>query len=462
MTANLKAIRNIGELNGLNGLHDCIGDNTYKGASDLIFWMNGSLDLHTIVVFPCNFDELIHEGETRIFNFFESMYPLNIRKDAENGLFSAFKFWNLPKTKNLFDELLEEFIFEYRDVDNNPERTYDLTKFGMVTMMKAIINLQKTILDCSEGIYNKDDFVDNTLPSFTSMSKEERDLTLMMELKRILWEVNIPSELIKSLLQEKLNSESFIVEKQQYRRRQNLLLCYRGIQFLLERKFEVFINITLFQKVVFPMIKEMVMDEYLSDINNDAIVCLLRAGTIIVRCEIWKHFLIVRDNYGLKSFSSSLLRNLKKTEKSRSESAKTRTSTLGDETSKTDSLDQITNLYDKNCSSFSDKDTTEMKLGEDIEDVGHKLAIHKPWFSHSLSIDNSIPLKSIPMSDSAVLQEIVHSAVQSIPDTSRIYDTYKHTGINQGIQESSSTDTPRESRLRPRVKVDKISKWFIF
>ena len=57
------------------------------------------------------------------------------------------------------------------------------------------------------------------------MSKEERDLTLMMELKRILWEVNTPSEYIKSLLQEKLNSESFIVEKQQYTRRQNLLMC---------------------------------------------------------------------------------------------------------------------------------------------------------------------------------------------------------------------------------------------
>ena len=152
--------------------------------------------------------------------------------------------------------------------------------------------------------------------------------------------------------------------------------------------------------------------------------------------------------------------NKKKTEKSRSKRAKTRTSTLGDETSKTDLLDHVTNLDDKKCSSFSDIDTTEIKLGEDIEDVGHKLAIHKPWFSHSLSIDNSIPLKSIPMSDSAVLQEIVHSAVQSIPDTSRIYDTYKHTGINQGIQESSSTDTPRESRLRPRVKVDKISMWY--
>ena len=112
------------------------------------------------------------------------------------------------------------------------------------------------------------------------MGKEERDLTLMIELKRILWEVNVPSKYIKSLFQEELNSESFIVEKQQYRRRKNLLICYRGIQFLLETKFEVFINITICQKVIFPTLKEMVMEEYLSDISNDMIVCLYGAGTV--------------------------------------------------------------------------------------------------------------------------------------------------------------------------------------
>ena len=113
-------------------------------------------------------------------------------------------------------------------------------------------------------------------------------------------------------------------------------------------------------------------------------------------------------------------------------------------------------------SSFSDKDIGEMISGEDIGDVGHKLAIHKPWFPHNLSIDNSVSLKSFPVSDSAVLQESVHVVVQSIPDTSHIYDIYQHTGINQGAQDSSSTEIPRESRLRPKVKVDKISKWFIF
>ena len=150
------------------------------------------------------------------------------------------------------DELLDEFVFEYKDLSNNPERTYDATNFGIVTMMKAIINLQRTLLSCTEGIYDKDCFIDNTLMNFRMMSKEETDLTLMMELKRILWEVNVPSEYIKSLFQEELNSDSFVIEKQQYRRRKKLLLCYRGIQFLLERKFEVFINITICQKVIFP------------------------------------------------------------------------------------------------------------------------------------------------------------------------------------------------------------------
>ena len=68
--------------------------------------------------------------------------------------------------------------------------------------------------------------------------------------------------------------------------------------------------------------------------------------------------------------------------------------------------------------------TTKKKVNEDIGSKGHKLAIHKPRFSHNLSIDNSVPFKAIPVSDSSVLQESVHIAVQSIPDTLHIYDIY--------------------------------------
>ena len=112
---NLKAVRTIGNLNGLFGLHDCIWDKSYKGASELVFWMNGSFDLHKIVEYPNTIDKLICAGVHRVFNFFESMYPLNIRKEAENGLFSAFQFWKLPKTKTRLDGLLDDFLFQFKD-----------------------------------------------------------------------------------------------------------------------------------------------------------------------------------------------------------------------------------------------------------------------------------------------------------------------------------------------------------
>ena len=44
------AVEALDEINGLFGLHDRIGDKTC--VSDLVYWMNGSLDLHNIVNVP--------------------------------------------------------------------------------------------------------------------------------------------------------------------------------------------------------------------------------------------------------------------------------------------------------------------------------------------------------------------------------------------------------------------------
>ena len=110
----------------------------------------------------------------------------------------------------------------------------------------------------------------------------------------------------------------------------------------------------------------MVMDEYLPDISNDMIVCLLRAGTVIIRCEIWKHFLTVRDNVVNKSSSSSSVKNKMTADKSRSKKSKTRTLISCGGISNAEFLDQATNLDDKKCS-------RHMKSGEDTEYVGHKL-----------------------------------------------------------------------------------------
>ena len=42
-----------------------------------------------------------------------------------------------------FDELLDNFLFEYKGFSINPESTLDATSFGAVTVMKAIVNLNK-------------------------------------------------------------------------------------------------------------------------------------------------------------------------------------------------------------------------------------------------------------------------------------------------------------------------------
>ena len=39
------------------------------------------------------------------------------------------------------------------------------------------------------------------------------------------------------------------------------------------------------------------MEEYLPDITNDMMNCLIRAGSVLIRSEIWKFFLIARDGY---------------------------------------------------------------------------------------------------------------------------------------------------------------------
>ena len=86
------------------------------------------------------------------------------------------------------------------------------------------------------------------------------------------------------------------------------MIC-RGLQFLIEHKFEILLNIDIVKKIIFPTLKEIVMEEYLPDITNDMMVCLIRAGSVIIRSEIWKFFLTARDGYTREGIKSSSKRN---------------------------------------------------------------------------------------------------------------------------------------------------------
>jgi len=69
----------------------------YTENSDLIFWVKGLFALHFIGDIPTTSKKLLQLGEEQTFTFFKSMYPMNIRKEAENLLRVAFKFWKLAK-----------------------------------------------------------------------------------------------------------------------------------------------------------------------------------------------------------------------------------------------------------------------------------------------------------------------------------------------------------------------------
>ena len=122
-----------------------------------------------------------------------------------------------------------------------------------------------------------------------------------------------------------------------------------------------------------------------------------------------------------------------------------------------------TSLNESKCSSDPRKMPAEMYFNEKTEIERHKLAIPKPWFAPAIfdGISSSIS-KDIPVSDSLVFEEFCPVSSQTIPHTTTIYEKYHNTETNQPMQVSSTTDFSRESRLHPRIFVDKISKWSIF
>ena len=72
--------------------------------------MNGAFDLHDSMSLPSTIDMLLQIGEERTFNFFESMYPMYRRIEAENGFAAAFQFWKIPKVQTRLDGVMIDFL----------------------------------------------------------------------------------------------------------------------------------------------------------------------------------------------------------------------------------------------------------------------------------------------------------------------------------------------------------------
>ena len=476
-TMNLHAVRTIDGFNGLFGIHDNIFTQKYKGPNDLIFWINGSFDLHSIINLPTSIDELLKSGDERTFNFFESMYPMNIRIEAVNGLTAAFQFWNLPKVIFRLDEIMTEFLYSLADFNVNPESTANVTNIGIVTMLKAVCKVQKEILESPRGIASKEEFFDNTVEHLRSLQKQERDAILTLEFKKILWELLIPPEYFLTLYQKDLDKSAFIIEKIQYRRRKNLLVIYRGLQFIIEQKFEILLNVDITKKIIFPTLKELIMEEYLSDITNDMIICLIRAGSVIIRSDIWKFFLTARDGYTREvvktsskkdqeddsddaAFQDETLPTMKK-RKQRKRLSKFATNVNINKVVEKEFVGKrkakVVNDSKNSVSEMSNVSGLESKKATDFS-TENKLVRTKPWFSKAESENVANVSRSMnPVVASAMVSDIRPNKNPSTHSLYNIYDTTEN--VSDALQKCLSTSDSSSGRsMRPRIAEDKNSK----
>ena len=84
--------------------------------------------------------------------------------------------------------------------------------------------------------------------------------------------------------------DDYVIEKYPYRKRKNILVMYRGLLFLAERRFEMFMNVTLFMQII--------QDCWMGYFSEEIITCLIRAGMVFTITEIRKVFVQKRDFSG--------------------------------------------------------------------------------------------------------------------------------------------------------------------
>ena len=115
----------------------------------------------SLVEMPETVSHLLFAGEIRIFNFVESMNPLNIRKEIGNCLPAAFQFWATPKIRKSLDEKISVLVFGgnlLKETEGN-----EPTDKGFVAMLLVIVRLLDHFLVCqhfSED-FSKDQLIES-------------------------------------------------------------------------------------------------------------------------------------------------------------------------------------------------------------------------------------------------------------------------------------------------------------
>ena len=153
--------------------------------------------------------------------------------------------------------------------------------------MIALIKIKKHI-DLLPQRIKKEELRDTRLSKFQKLPIEVQRKELISEQEKILDFLELKTSFIMNLIKKEVEKDDFIVEPYAYRNRKNLMRTYKGFQILIERKFEIFMNLILFRNIISKFWTE--------DFSQEVLICLVRAGMVIVNIRIWRDFLIVRDS----------------------------------------------------------------------------------------------------------------------------------------------------------------------
>ena len=89
------------------------------------------------------------------------------------------------------------------------------------------------------------------------------------------------------MVRKEFEGDDFTVEPHIYRNRKNIMRTYKGFQILIERKFEIFMNLILFRNIISKVWTE--------EFSQEVLICLVRAGMVLTNIRIWRDFIISRD-----------------------------------------------------------------------------------------------------------------------------------------------------------------------
>ena len=140
--------------------------------------------------------------------------------------------------------------------------------------------------------FSKDQLIESGFEKLTAMTKDELNTFLIQEFERILSEINCPVDYLKDMFIKDISRDDYVLEKYTYRKRKNILLIYRGTLFLLERRFQTFMNVTLFKLII--------QECNVENLSNEMILCLIRSGMVLTLREVWK--VLFKEEISVETF----------------------------------------------------------------------------------------------------------------------------------------------------------------